>query len=52
LPSISYINVIDPMVKRMAARAQGVIVNIVAREKGRLADAHLPGGAANAALCS
>jgi NAD(P)-dependent dehydrogenase (short-subunit alcohol dehydrogenase family) len=46
----SYINVIDPMVKRMAARGAGVIVNIIGAG-GKVASAtHLPGGSANAAL--
>lgn len=46
----SYINVIDPVVKRMAARGTGVIVNVIG-QGGKLASpVHLPGGAANAAL--
>jgi NAD(P)-dependent dehydrogenase (short-subunit alcohol dehydrogenase family) len=46
----TYINCIDPMVKLMAARGRGVIVNIVG-SGGKMASAiHLPGGAANAAL--
>jgi len=46
----SYINVIDPVVKRMAARGAGVIVNVIG-QGGKVASAvHLPGGAANAAL--
>ncbi len=46
----SYINVIDPMVKRMATRGGGVIVSIIGGG-GRVASAtHLAGGAANAAL--
>ena len=46
----TYINVIDPVVKRMAARGRGVIVNIIG-QGGKVAVApHLPGGAANAAL--
>ena len=45
----SYINVIDPMVKRMAKRG-GVIVSVIGAG-GRVASAtHLAGGAANAAL--
>ena len=44
------INVIDPMVKRMAARGGGVIVSVIGAG-GRVASAtHLAGGAANAAL--
>jgi NAD(P)-dependent dehydrogenase (short-subunit alcohol dehydrogenase family) len=46
----SYINVIDPLIKRMAARGGGVIINIVGNG-GKIASAtHLAGGAANAAL--
>ena len=46
----TYINVIDPLVKRMAARGDGVIVNIIG-SGGKLASPiHLPGGSANAAL--
>jgi NAD(P)-dependent dehydrogenase (short-subunit alcohol dehydrogenase family) len=46
----SYINVIDPVVKRMAARGGGVIVNIIGSGGKVAAPTHLPGGAANAAL--
>ncbi len=46
----SYINVIDPAVKTMAARGSGVIVNIIG-SGGKVASAtHIAGGAANAAL--
>jgi NAD(P)-dependent dehydrogenase (short-subunit alcohol dehydrogenase family) len=46
----SYINVLDPMVKAMAARGHGVIVNVIG-VGGKVADpVHLAGGAANAAL--
>jgi NAD(P)-dependent dehydrogenase (short-subunit alcohol dehydrogenase family) len=46
----SYINVIDPVVKQMAGRGTGVIVNIIGNG-GKVASAiHLAGGAANAAL--
>jgi NAD(P)-dependent dehydrogenase (short-subunit alcohol dehydrogenase family) len=46
----SYINVIDPMVKRMARRGGGVIVSVIGAG-GKVASAtHLPGGSANAAL--
>ena len=46
----SYINVIDPMVKRMANRGRGVIVSVIGAG-GRVASAtHLAGGSANAAL--
>ncbi len=46
----SYINVSDPLVKRMAARGAGVIINIIG-SGGKVATVtHLSGGAANAAL--
>ncbi len=46
----SYIHVIDPLVKRMAGRGRGVIVNVIG-SGGRVASpTHLAGGAANAAL--
>jgi NAD(P)-dependent dehydrogenase (short-subunit alcohol dehydrogenase family) len=46
----TYINVIDPLIKRMAARRRGVIVNIVGNGGKMASPIHLPGGAANAAL--
>jgi NAD(P)-dependent dehydrogenase (short-subunit alcohol dehydrogenase family) len=46
----SYINVIDPMVKRMAKRGRGVVVSVIGAG-GKVASAtHLAGGSANAAL--
>ena len=46
----TYIHLIDPVVKRMAARGSGVILNIVG-SGGKIAKPlHLPGGAANASL--
>lgn len=46
----TYINVIDPVVKTMAARGAGVIVNIIGNG-GKVANpVHIAGGAANAAL--
>ncbi len=46
----SYINVIDPVVKRMASRGHGAIVNVIG-SGGRVASpTHLAGGSANAAL--
>lgn len=46
----SYINVIDPAVKRMAARGRGVIVNVIGVGGKVATQVHLAGGAANAAL--
>jgi NAD(P)-dependent dehydrogenase (short-subunit alcohol dehydrogenase family) len=46
----SYINVIDPVVKAMAARASGVIVNVIGNGGKVASPVHIPGGAANAAL--
>lgn len=46
----SYIHPTDVVVKRMAARGRGAIINIIGMG-GKVASAvHLPGGAANAAL--
>lgn len=46
----SYIHAIDPVVKRMAARGSGVIVNIIGNGGKSPSPVHLPGGSANAAL--
>jgi len=46
----TYINVIDPVIKRMASRGHGVIVNIVGSGGKMASPTHLAGGAANAAL--
>jgi NAD(P)-dependent dehydrogenase (short-subunit alcohol dehydrogenase family) len=46
----SYINVIDPVVKGMAGRGHGAILNIVGMGGKFATPTHLPGGAANAAL--
>ena len=46
----SYVNVIDPLVKRMAARGSGVIVNVIGAGGKVASPTHLAGGAANAAL--
>lgn len=46
----SYINVIDPLVKRMAARGRGAIVSIIGSGGKIPSPVHLAGGAANAAL--
>ena len=46
----TYIHAIDPLIKRMAARGSGVIVNVIGNG-GKVASAtHIAGGAANAAL--
>ena len=46
----TYINVIDPVVKRMARRGAGVIVNVIGAGGKVASPIHLAGGAANAAL--
>ncbi len=46
----SYVNVIDPLVKRMAGRGAGVIVNIIGAGGKVASPTHLAGGSANAAL--
>jgi NAD(P)-dependent dehydrogenase (short-subunit alcohol dehydrogenase family) len=46
----SYINIIDPVIKRMGTRKQGCIVNIIGAGGKIASPIHLPGGAANAAL--
>ena len=46
----TYINAIDPVIKRMAARGGGSIVNIVGQGGRQASDVHIAGGAANAAL--
>lgn len=46
----SYVNAIDVVIKRMAARGTGVIVNVVGNGGKVASPIHLPGGAANAAL--
>jgi len=46
----SYVNVFDPIVKRMAARGRGVIVNVIGMGGKMASPTHLPGGSANAAL--
>jgi NAD(P)-dependent dehydrogenase (short-subunit alcohol dehydrogenase family) len=46
----SYVNVVDPAVKRMAARGSGVIVNVIGNGGKVASPIHLPGGAANAGL--
>jgi NAD(P)-dependent dehydrogenase (short-subunit alcohol dehydrogenase family) len=46
----SYVNVIDPTVKRMAKRAGGLIVSVIGGGGKVASPTHLAGGAANAAL--
>jgi len=46
----SYIHMIDPVIKRMAARGAGNIVNVVGNGGKIASPIHIPGGAANAAL--
>ena len=46
----SYIHPTDVVVKRMAARGRGAIVNIIGMGGKVASPVHLPGGAANAAL--
>ncbi len=46
----SYIHVIDPVVKRMAARRRGVIVSVIGNGGKIASPPHIPGGSANAAL--
>ncbi len=46
----TYVNLIDPAVKRMAERRQGVIVNVLGNGGKAASPVHMPGGAANAAL--
>jgi NAD(P)-dependent dehydrogenase (short-subunit alcohol dehydrogenase family) len=46
----SYINIIDPTIKRMAQRRTGAVINIVGNGGKVASPTHLAGGAANAAL--
>ncbi|MGE0797433.1 MAG: SDR family oxidoreductase [Lautropia sp.] len=46
----TYIHMLDPVIKRMAARGAGVIVNVIGAGGKVAATTHLSGGAANAAL--
>jgi NAD(P)-dependent dehydrogenase (short-subunit alcohol dehydrogenase family) len=46
----SYVNVIDPVVKRMGARGRGVIVNVIGNGGKIASPTHIAGGSANAAL--
>jgi NAD(P)-dependent dehydrogenase (short-subunit alcohol dehydrogenase family) len=46
----SYVHPLDVVVRRMAARGRGAIVNIIGQGGKVASPVHLPGGAANAAL--
>jgi NAD(P)-dependent dehydrogenase (short-subunit alcohol dehydrogenase family) len=46
----TYINVMDPVIKRMGARGAGSIVNVIGMGGKVATTTHLAGGAANAAL--
>jgi NAD(P)-dependent dehydrogenase (short-subunit alcohol dehydrogenase family) len=46
----SYVYVFDPVVKKMAARGRGAIINVIGQGGKVPSPIHLPGGAANAAL--
>lgn len=46
----TYLHVIDPLIKQMAARGKGAIVNVVGMGGKVASPIHLPGGSANAAL--
>ncbi len=46
----SYIHMMDPTIKAMAARGQGAIVNVIGNGGKVASPMHLPGGSANAAL--
>jgi len=47
---LPYVNTMDPVVKRMAGRGRGVIVNVIGNGGKVASPIHLAGGAANAAL--
>lgn len=46
----TYVNVMDPVIKRMGARGTGAIVNVIGMGGKVATTTHLAGGAANAAL--
>jgi NAD(P)-dependent dehydrogenase (short-subunit alcohol dehydrogenase family) len=46
----TYVHAIDPLIKRMAARGRGVIVNVIGNGGKVASPTHIAGGAANAAL--
>jgi NAD(P)-dependent dehydrogenase (short-subunit alcohol dehydrogenase family) len=46
----STLHVLEPVVRAMAARGAGAVVNIIGQGGRRPTESHIPGGAANAAL--
>ncbi len=46
----TYVHAIDPLIKRMAARGSGVVVNVIGSGGKVASPTHIAGGAANAAL--
>ena len=46
----SYINVIDPVIKRIGKRGRGAVINVIGSGGKVASPTHLAGGAANAAL--
>jgi NAD(P)-dependent dehydrogenase (short-subunit alcohol dehydrogenase family) len=46
----TYIHAIDPVIKRMASRGSGIIVNVIGNGGKVASPTHIAGGAANAAL--
>lgn len=46
----AYMHAIDPVIRRMAARGKGAIVNVVGQGGRQASPVHIGGGAANAAL--
>ena len=46
----SYINVVDPVIKRMGKRGHGAVINVIGSGGKVASPTHLAGGAANAAL--
>lgn len=47
---LTYMHMIDPVIRRMAARGHGSIVNVVGQGGRQVSPVHIGGGAANAAL--
>ncbi len=47
---LSYVHMMDPAIKQMAARGHGAIVNVIGNGGKVASPVHLPGGSANAAL--